>query len=180
MAQSFFSSPEYQSLNRAADGFVTDLYRTFFDRDPDAAGRDYWIDRLSAGIPRDGVLISFMFSPEFTAFVEANLPIHRALIASLSPEQFRRHVRQGAGDHALAGQRTLRMRQRVDLVGVEHPRQPEVEHLGAARRDHHVRALQIAMGHAPFVGMRECIGDLGAVPLRRRDRQRSLAEDLRQ
>jgi hypothetical protein len=37
MASFFFFSPEYASFNRDNNGFVTDLYNTFFNRAPDSA-----------------------------------------------------------------------------------------------------------------------------------------------
>ena len=70
------------------------------------------------------------------------------------------------------------MRQHVDLVRVDHARQPEVEHLRAARRDHDVGALQIAVHDAAFVSMGERVGDLGSVTLRTRDRQRPVADHV--
>jgi hypothetical protein len=68
MAQAFFGSTEYSSLVRAPDDYLRDLYRTFFNRDPDAGGLAYWRGELNAGMPREVVLVSFMFSPEFAAF----------------------------------------------------------------------------------------------------------------
>lgn len=73
MAQAFFSSLEYQSVTRTDTAYVTDLYATFFDRAPDSGGLAYWLEQLAGGMPREGVLVSFMFSPEFTAFVDTNL-----------------------------------------------------------------------------------------------------------
>lgn len=71
LAGSFFSSAEYVSQNRDSTGYVTDLYNTFFNRAPDAGGLDYWKGLLDQGMPRDVVLSSFMFSPEFAVFTEA-------------------------------------------------------------------------------------------------------------
>jgi hypothetical protein len=70
MATSFFSSAEYLSFNRDDTGFVTDLYTTFFNRAPDAAGLAFWSGQLAAGMPREVALVSFMFSPEFVAFTQ--------------------------------------------------------------------------------------------------------------
>jgi hypothetical protein len=71
MAQFFFFSPEYAAFGRDAAGFVTDLYRTFFNRDPDGGGLAFWVAQLEAGMPREVVLASFMFSAEFAAFTES-------------------------------------------------------------------------------------------------------------
>jgi len=71
MAQSFFGSAEYRLFNRDDAGFVTDLYNTFFNRAPDAGGFADWMTQLAAGMPREVVLASFMFSREFTNFTQA-------------------------------------------------------------------------------------------------------------
>lgn len=68
MAMSFFSSAEYAGRASADDAYVTDLYRTFFDRAPDAEGMAFWRGQLSQGLPREAILTSFMFSPEFATF----------------------------------------------------------------------------------------------------------------
>jgi uncharacterized delta-60 repeat protein len=71
MAASFFVSPEYLNQQRTDDGFLDDLYRTFFNREPDAGGRAYWKDQIASGLPRVAVLVNFMFSPEFRNFTQA-------------------------------------------------------------------------------------------------------------
>ncbi len=71
MAQSFYFSPEYLAQNRDNTGFVTDMYNTFFNRAPDAAGLAYWVGQLDAGMPREVVLVSYMFSGEFATFTQA-------------------------------------------------------------------------------------------------------------
>ncbi len=71
MATFFFFSPEYASFNRDDTGFVTDLYNTFFNRGPDGGGLAFWTGQLSQGMPREVVLVSFMFSSEFQSFTQA-------------------------------------------------------------------------------------------------------------
>jgi DNA-binding beta-propeller fold protein YncE len=71
MALQFYRSPEYLAFNRDDTGFVTDLYNTFFNRTPDGPGLTYWTGQISGGMPRDVVLVSFMFSPEFVNFTQA-------------------------------------------------------------------------------------------------------------
>jgi hypothetical protein len=71
MATQFFSSPEYQALGRDDAGFVQDLYETFFNRAADASGLDFWLGQLRSGLPRNAVLASFTFSPEFHDFAVA-------------------------------------------------------------------------------------------------------------
>ncbi len=71
MAMQFFASPEYASLNRDDTGFVTDLYETFFNRAPDSSGMSFWTGQIAQGVPRDVVLVSFLFSNEFTSFSQS-------------------------------------------------------------------------------------------------------------
>jgi hypothetical protein len=71
MAGYFFNSPEYLAANKTDAQYVTDLYNTFFNRAPDAGGLGFWIGQIQQGMPRDVVLISFMFSPEFQSFTTA-------------------------------------------------------------------------------------------------------------
>ena len=71
MAMAFFNSGEYAALSRGDEGFLTDVYTTFFNRAPDASGMSYWRGQLSGGLPREVVLVTFMMSPEFRAFTQA-------------------------------------------------------------------------------------------------------------
>ncbi|MBK8321719.1 MAG: DUF4214 domain-containing protein [Betaproteobacteria bacterium] len=71
MATFFFFSSEYQSFNRDDTGFVSDLYNTFFNRPADGGGLTFWTGLLSQGMPREVVLVSFMFSTEFQTFTQA-------------------------------------------------------------------------------------------------------------
>jgi hypothetical protein len=71
MAISFFFSAEYAGFNRNDTDYVTDLYNTFFNRAPDAPGLANWTGQLAQGMPREVVLASFLFSPEFTAFTQS-------------------------------------------------------------------------------------------------------------
>ena len=71
LAGSFYFSPEYLALNRDNAGFVTDLYGTFLNRAPDTGGINDWMSQMAAGMPREVVLASFMFSAEFAGFTQA-------------------------------------------------------------------------------------------------------------
>ncbi|MBK8321717.1 MAG: DUF4214 domain-containing protein [Betaproteobacteria bacterium] len=71
MATFFFFSSEYQSFNRDDTGFVSDLYSTFFNRPADGGGLTFWTGLLAQGMPREVVLVSFMFSTEFQTFTQA-------------------------------------------------------------------------------------------------------------
>ena len=70
-AMSFFNSTEYAAFARSDDGFVTDVYSTFFNREPDAGGLAFWHGQLAGGLPREVVLVTFMISPEFRSFTQA-------------------------------------------------------------------------------------------------------------
>jgi hypothetical protein len=65
MAMSFFASAEYRNFDRDSGGFVTDLYAAFFNRTPDAGGFAFYGDQLASGMPREVVLVTFLFSEEF-------------------------------------------------------------------------------------------------------------------
>lgn len=71
MTASFFFSPEYAAFARTDSAFVSDLYATFFNRAPDAGGLGFWSGQLQQGMPREVLLSSFTFSPEFGAFTRA-------------------------------------------------------------------------------------------------------------
>ena len=68
MAATFYNSAEYTAFGRNQTEFVTDLYNTFFNRPPDSGGLNFWIGEMAAGMPREVVLVSFMFSAEFGNF----------------------------------------------------------------------------------------------------------------
>lgn len=69
IAKKFFGSPEYINQHKSNDQFLTDLYCTFFNREPDSGGFAYWMGQLADGLPRDAVLCQFIFSPEFEEFM---------------------------------------------------------------------------------------------------------------
>lgn len=61
----FFNSPEFMGKNTTNDQYVRILYRTFFDREADAAGYADWMNRLNRGVSRNDVLKGFANSQEF-------------------------------------------------------------------------------------------------------------------
>jgi hypothetical protein len=108
MANVFFNTPEYLAFNRDDNGFVTDLYNTFFSRLPDAGGLSYWLGQLAAGMPRNNVMSSFLFSPEFTTTMNAAFPGQTAraetyLVLNLYGGLFRR-LAESAGYTYWTGQ----------------------------------------------------------------------------
>ena len=66
LARNFMASPEFQSrFNVTLDSaFVTLLYHNVLDREPDAGGLAYHVDRLANGATRADVLVGFSESPE--------------------------------------------------------------------------------------------------------------------
>ena len=75
MAQNIFNSPEYLNRNRNDEEYVTDLYNTFFDREPDSDGLTYWTTRLFEGMSRNTMLNNFVFSAEFDDFMDETLTV---------------------------------------------------------------------------------------------------------
>lgn len=65
IACGFINSQEFKNKNYSDEQFVEILYRTFFDREYDAAGKANWLKLLSSGGSRDDVLNGFLGSEEF-------------------------------------------------------------------------------------------------------------------
>ena len=65
-ARGFFFSSEFTGQNVSKGEFVTRLYRTFMDREPDQSGFDAWVAQLDSGVSREEVFEGFAQSPEFT------------------------------------------------------------------------------------------------------------------
>lgn len=65
-----------------AAGQAYRLYRAAFDREPDAAGVGFWIDRLDKGVGLIDVATAFVASAEFATVYGAN-PDHAGLVAGL-------------------------------------------------------------------------------------------------
>ena len=61
----FFLSEEMESMNLDDKEFVTRLYKTFMDRDPEDDGFKFWTDLLGQGASRTDVVLGFTRSPEF-------------------------------------------------------------------------------------------------------------------
>lgn len=61
----FLTSPEFLSKNTTDDEFLTTLYKTFFDREPEAEGMAFWQDFLKKGNSRQAVIERFVDSTEW-------------------------------------------------------------------------------------------------------------------
>lgn len=65
VAQGFFFSQEMLNRNLSNEEFVELLYQVMMNRNSDAAGKAYWLDRLANGVTREGVYKGFAESQEF-------------------------------------------------------------------------------------------------------------------
>ncbi len=65
IADGFIRSSEFINKNYSDQQYLEVLYRTFFNREPDAAGCAYWIQQINTGTSRDEVLAGFVNSKEF-------------------------------------------------------------------------------------------------------------------
>ncbi|MCJ7833806.1 DUF4214 domain-containing protein [Cuneatibacter sp. NSJ-177] len=61
----FFYSDEFKGKNLSNGDFVTSLYQTLFDRNPDTVGYNDWVGRLNRGVSRNSVVDGFVYSVEF-------------------------------------------------------------------------------------------------------------------
>lgn len=66
IANGFINSREFLNKDLSNDDFVRVLYATFFDREPDEAGMQDWLNRLNTGVSRTEVLSGFVNSEEFS------------------------------------------------------------------------------------------------------------------
>ncbi|MCL5073302.1 MAG: DUF4214 domain-containing protein [Actinobacteria bacterium] len=64
-ASSIIFSAEFTAKNKSNEEFATILFRTCYNREPDAAGFDSWVNLLNAGQSRQFVLAGFANSQEF-------------------------------------------------------------------------------------------------------------------
>lgn len=72
LAAVFVQSPEFRDRygDTSNADFVTLLYRNTLDREPDAAGQEFWNTALANGTAdRDDVVLAFSESPEHVAIV---------------------------------------------------------------------------------------------------------------
>ncbi len=72
----FVYSREFQDQNFSDEEYLTRLYKTFMDREPDTDGMSYWVNLLSSGTSRNEVFDSFARSAEFAEICNS-YAIHR-------------------------------------------------------------------------------------------------------
>ena len=70
-ARGFLYSPEFLNKQCTTEEFVAVLYRTFFNREPDQAGFNSWVEVLNNGTSKEEVIEGFINSTEW-----ANLCLH--------------------------------------------------------------------------------------------------------
>ena len=64
-ARGFLYSPEFLNKDVSNETFVTVLYRTFFDREPDTDGFNGWVNALNGGASKQDVIEGFINSTEW-------------------------------------------------------------------------------------------------------------------
>lgn len=65
IAKGFLNSDEFKAKKLSNSDFLDILYRTFFDREADAAGKAAWLEAMDKGASRDKVMEGFINSVEF-------------------------------------------------------------------------------------------------------------------
>ncbi len=66
VAKEFIKSKEFESKNVDSESYVKILYKTFFDREPEESGLEYWVNLIDKEkYPKDMVFYKFAFSKEF-------------------------------------------------------------------------------------------------------------------
>ncbi len=68
IARGFFQSSEFIKRQTGSTEFIDIAYRAFFDREADAGGRQYWLNKLSLGSSRLEAVNGFIASQEFIDF----------------------------------------------------------------------------------------------------------------
>ena len=71
LGMQFFNSAEYRALFTTDEQFIDAAYVAFLGRAPDLDGRGFWLAQLRAGLPRNAVVVTFLFSAEFGAYTRS-------------------------------------------------------------------------------------------------------------
>ncbi len=70
IATGFLNSEEYLNRKRTDEEFLTDLYASFFGREPDPEGYNYWLVKMDKGYSRRRIILEgFGTSEEFKALL---------------------------------------------------------------------------------------------------------------
>jgi hypothetical protein len=70
VAYGFVFSIEFLEKETTNEEYLQVLYEAFFDRQPDSAGLQQWLDAMENGASREDVLNGFIFSDEFIALCD--------------------------------------------------------------------------------------------------------------
>jgi photosystem II stability/assembly factor-like uncharacterized protein len=70
VANGFVFSPEFFNKNTTNEEYLKVLYEAFFNRQPDAAGMQGWLDAMNNGASREDVLNGFIYATEFAELCE--------------------------------------------------------------------------------------------------------------
>ena len=73
MTGQLFTGADYQNRQTSDAQYVADLAQTFWRRALTADETTTWTGQLAAGLPREVVLYHFLFSAEFTTYLESQL-----------------------------------------------------------------------------------------------------------
>jgi len=65
VANGFVFSQEFLNKNTTNDEYLQVLYKAFFNRQPDPAGLQGWLDAFATGASREDVLNGFIYATEF-------------------------------------------------------------------------------------------------------------------
>lgn len=84
LAKQLIFSTEFLNRNLTNDEYITIMYQAFFNRDPDAAGKAYWMSQFDSGLSRYYVLAGFINSQEFRKLCTA-YGINPGSLALLTP-----------------------------------------------------------------------------------------------
>jgi len=71
MGYNFFNSPEYLNRKTSNTDYITNLYKTFLQRDPGSSEVQFYLDRLTKGESRNTFITNFTNSPEFANFMKS-------------------------------------------------------------------------------------------------------------
>ncbi len=72
VAKFFYKSDEMKKLALSDEEFLKRSYKTFFDREPDKGGYEYWLDQMkNKGKRRDQIFYGFALSPEFKSICDS-------------------------------------------------------------------------------------------------------------
>ncbi len=71
VANGFVFSQEFMNKSTANEEYLQILYQAFFNRPPDTAGLNGWLDTMASGASREAVLNGFIYAQEFANLCDA-------------------------------------------------------------------------------------------------------------